>query len=130
MNYSAEPQAGAGSRLAPAVLRNSRMLELIAGGEHIDCLTVPGGRPPKCVDSANGYGVEGPVALEEKIMPVVDYYSQREPAADAVIWRFMDLRKFHVKSRVCIRALTGQPPLAPVSHSNSRLTTHSGPRPL
>ena len=27
-------------------------------------------------------------------MPVVDYYSQREPAADAVIWRFMDLRKF------------------------------------
>ena len=27
-------------------------------------------------------------------MPVVDYYSQKEPAADAVIWRFMDLRKF------------------------------------
>jgi len=27
-------------------------------------------------------------------MPVVDYYSQKEPAAGAVIWRFMDLRKF------------------------------------
>ena len=27
-------------------------------------------------------------------MPVVSYYSQKEPAADAVIWRFMDLRKF------------------------------------
>ena len=27
-------------------------------------------------------------------MPVKSYYSQKEPAADAVIWRFMDLRKF------------------------------------
>jgi hypothetical protein len=27
-------------------------------------------------------------------MPVVNYYSQKEPAAHAVIWRFMDLRKF------------------------------------
>lgn len=27
-------------------------------------------------------------------MPVVHYYSQKEPVADAVIWRFMDLRKF------------------------------------
>lgn len=27
-------------------------------------------------------------------MPAVGYYSQKEPAADAVIWRFMDLRKF------------------------------------
>lgn len=27
-------------------------------------------------------------------MPVVDYYRQKEPAADAKIWRFMDLRKF------------------------------------
>ena len=35
MNYSAEPQAGVGSRLLPAVLRNSRMLELIAGGEYV-----------------------------------------------------------------------------------------------
>jgi hypothetical protein len=34
------------------------------------------------------------VALEETLMPVVSYYSQKEPAADAVIWRFMDLRKF------------------------------------
>ena len=27
-------------------------------------------------------------------MPVFPYYCQKEPAADAVIWRFMDLRKF------------------------------------
>ena len=27
-------------------------------------------------------------------MPVLSYYSQKEPTADAVIWRFMDLRKF------------------------------------
>ena len=27
-------------------------------------------------------------------MPVVSYYSQKEPAPDAEIWRFMDLRKF------------------------------------
>ena len=27
-------------------------------------------------------------------MPVLSYYSQKEPAADAAIWRFMDLRKF------------------------------------
>jgi hypothetical protein len=27
-------------------------------------------------------------------MPVVSYYSQKEPAAGAVVWRFMDLRKF------------------------------------
>ena len=27
-------------------------------------------------------------------MPILPYYSQKEPAADAVIWRFMDLRKF------------------------------------
>jgi hypothetical protein len=38
--------------------------------------------------------VEGAVALEEPLMPVVSYYSQKEPAAGAVVWRFMDLRKF------------------------------------
>ena len=27
-------------------------------------------------------------------MPILPYYSQKEPAADAVIWRFIDLRKF------------------------------------
>src|SRR5438874_13795741 len=27
-------------------------------------------------------------------MPVKSYYSQKEPNSDAVIWRFMDLRKF------------------------------------
>jgi hypothetical protein len=27
-------------------------------------------------------------------MPVVDYYSQKEPVAEAEIWRFLDLRKF------------------------------------
>ncbi len=31
VNYSAKPQAGVGSRRLPAVLRNCRMLELIAG---------------------------------------------------------------------------------------------------
>jgi hypothetical protein len=37
--------------------------------------------------------VEGALA-QEVLMPVKSYYSQKEPAADAVIWRFMDLRKF------------------------------------
>jgi hypothetical protein len=27
-------------------------------------------------------------------MPVKSYYRQKEPNSDAVIWRFMDLRKF------------------------------------
>lgn len=27
-------------------------------------------------------------------MPIVEYFSQKEPAADAEIWRFMDMRKF------------------------------------
>jgi hypothetical protein len=38
--------------------------------------------------------VESVVALEEALMPVRPYYSQKEPVADVVIWRFMDLRKF------------------------------------
>ena len=27
-------------------------------------------------------------------MFILSYHSQKEPAADALIWRFMDLRKF------------------------------------
>jgi hypothetical protein len=38
--------------------------------------------------------VEGALEVKEPLMPVKSYYSQKEPAADAVIWRFMDLRKF------------------------------------
>jgi hypothetical protein len=45
-------------------------------------------------DLESGAGVEGAVALEDALMPVVSHYSQKEPAADAVIWRFMDLQKF------------------------------------
>ena len=42
----------------------------------------------------SGAGVEGALEVKEPLMPVKSYYSQKEPAADAVIWRFMDLRKF------------------------------------
>jgi hypothetical protein len=48
--------------------------------------------PPRAI--YNLVHVEGAVALEEPLMPVVSYYSQKEPAGEAVIWRFMDLRKF------------------------------------
>jgi hypothetical protein len=45
-------------------------------------------------DSQLGAGVEGAVALEGPLMPVVSYYCQKEPAGGAVICRFRDLRKF------------------------------------
>jgi hypothetical protein len=38
--------------------------------------------------------VEGALEVKEPLMPVKSYYSQKEPAADALIWRFIDLRKF------------------------------------
>ena len=37
-------------------------------------------------------GVEG--IVEVKIMPMLPYHNQKEPSSDAVLWRFMDLRKF------------------------------------
>ena len=54
MTYSAEPQAGVGSRLLPAVLRNSRMLELTAGGVRLGYLTMQ--ESVKALAAPNHYG--------------------------------------------------------------------------